>query len=95
MVCVLGLGIDDKQLMEEGYNCYGVVFHVPNGEDMNHLLLHCSAALDLSPLIFSLFGVYWVMPSMVQEVLVAWKEGWFGGGSIGTIWWVVLLCLMW
>lgn len=52
MVCVLGLGIDDKQLKEEGYSCYGVVFHVPNGEDMNHLLLHCSAALDLWPLIF-------------------------------------------
>lgn len=36
-----------------------------------------------------------MMPSMVQEVLVAWKEGWFGGGSIGTIWWVVPLCLIW
>ena len=35
------------------------------------------------------------MPSMVQEVLVAWKEGWFGGGIIGTIWCVVPLCLMW
>lgn len=36
-----------------------------------------------------------MMPSMLQEVLVAWKEGWFGGRSIGTIWWVVLFCLMW
>lgn len=36
-----------------------------------------------------------MMPSMVQEVLVAWKEGWFGGGIIGTIWCVVPLCLMW
>ena len=52
LVCVLGLGIDDKQLKEEGYNCYGVVFHVTNGEDMNHLFLNCSAALDLWALIF-------------------------------------------
>lgn len=36
-----------------------------NGEDANHLFLHCSVASDLWLMIFCLFGVYWVMPSLV------------------------------
>ena len=35
-----------------------------NGEDANHLFLHCSMASDLQLLIFCLFGVYWVIPSV-------------------------------
>lgn len=39
--------------------------------------------------------VSWVMPSMVRDMLEAWKEGWVGRGGSGTIWLVFPLCLIW
>jgi hypothetical protein len=33
-----------------------------HGESVNHLLLHCSVAQELWSLIFSMFGIAWVMP---------------------------------
>jgi hypothetical protein len=48
-----------------------------NGESMDHLLLHCEVARDLWSYIFSLFGIEWVMPRMVLELLTSW------GPSVG------------
>jgi hypothetical protein len=46
-------------------------------ESIGHLLLHCHVARFLWALVFSLFGLEWVMPQWVVELLASWK-GQFG-----------------
>ena len=38
---------------------------------MNHLLLHCPIAYELWSMVFSLFGIHWVMPYKVIELLAS------------------------
>uniref|UniRef100_A0A2N9GWZ4 Reverse transcriptase domain-containing protein n=1 Tax=Fagus sylvatica TaxID=28930 RepID=A0A2N9GWZ4_FAGSY len=45
-----------------------------NGESVDHLFLHCSVASDLWALVFSMFGIQWVMPQTVLE-LFKWVAG--------------------
>ena len=65
-----------------------------NGESVDHLLLQCPTASNLHSLILGLFGVYWVMPKSVFELLACW-EGQFGHHWNGHIWMVIPHCLMW
>ena len=41
------------------------------GETMDHLLLHCPTATELWSMVLGLFGVYWVMPKSVAELLAS------------------------
>ena len=41
-------------------------------EMMNHLLLHCVKMWALWSLIFSLFGVDWVLSGSVKDTLLGW-----------------------
>ena len=45
---------------------------------MDHLLVQCTKTGILWQLVFSLFGVEWVMPDSVEEVLLSW-QGYFVG----------------
>jgi len=65
-----------------------------SGESIEHLLLHCEVARDLWSYILTLFGVEWVMPRMVLELLTSWGAS-FGYGPAKEVWRLVLLCLMW
>jgi hypothetical protein len=61
---------------------------------MDHLLLHCEVSRDLWSYIFSLFGIEWVMPRRVLELLTS------SGASVGDdrakeAWQLALLCLLW
>jgi hypothetical protein len=42
-----------------------------SGESIEHLLLHCKVAHNLWSNILTLFGVEWVMPRMVMELLTS------------------------
>lgn len=42
-------------------------------EASNHLLLHCAIAMNLWSMVFSLFGLSWVMPFSVKEHLACWR----------------------
>jgi len=44
-----------------------------NGESIEHLLLHCEVACNLWSYILTLFGVEWVMPRRVKELLTSWE----------------------
>ena len=49
-----------------------------SGEFVDHLLLHGKVAGKLWNYIFTLFGIEWVMPRQVMDLLTSW------GGLIGS-----------
>jgi hypothetical protein len=64
-----------------------------DGELVNHLLLHCGVANALWNVIFSRFGLCWVMLGSVRELFACW---WTGGRSrSAVVWKMAPLCLMW
>ena len=50
-------------------------------ESIDHLLLYCAIAGLLWQLVFSLFGLQWVMCSSVRMMLLSWN-----GAQIGKEW---------
>ena len=64
-----------------------------DGESVAHLLLHCPIASDLWGLVFSMFGVDWVMPRDVMELLFCWPQ--FPQRVPGNIWNIIPHCLTW
>ena len=49
-----------------------------DGESMDHLFLHCALARELWTLVFSLFGMYWVMPKRLSMFLLVGRVDWGG-----------------
>ena len=56
-----------------------------SGESTDHLLLHCPIAVELWSCILTLFGLQWVMPKGVLELLTCWGEG-RGKSKIQDLW---------
>ena len=65
-----------------------------NGESVDHLLIHCPIAFDLWSMVFTLFGIHWVMPKTVVDLLACW-QGKLGRHRNSAIWTAVPHCLMW
>ena len=65
-----------------------------NGESMDHLLLHCAYVHNPWSLVFCMFGVQWVMPWKVVDLLACWK-GDFGGHRTTGMWEAIPACSMW
>ena len=64
-----------------------------NRETVDPLLLHCGKAYRLWSLVFSSFGISWVLPKSDVDTFFGWWN-WLGRRSY-SIWNLVLLCLMW
>ena len=64
-----------------------------NTESMDHLLLFCPIAHSLWMYMLRLFGIEWVMPSLVVDLLFCWYH-WLGKHS-SDIWDLVPGYLMW
>ena len=64
-----------------------------NAESMDHLLLFCLIAHSLWMYMLQLFGIEWVMPGLVVDLLFC-QYHWLGKHS-SDIWDLVLGCLMW
>lgn len=47
---------------------------------MDHLLLHCAYARELWSLVLCLYGVQWVMPNKVVDLLACWT--WFASTAV-------------
>ena len=64
-----------------------------NAESMDHLLLFCLIAHYLWMYMLRLFGMVWVLPGSVVDLLFCWYH-WLGKHS-SDIWDLVPGCLMW
>ena len=64
-----------------------------DGESIDHLFLHCSLAKQLWDTILTLFGVHWVMPRKLQDLIACWS-GALGRHSYNVIWKAIPHCLM-
>ena len=60
------------------------------GESVDHLLLHCPIAYEMWSMIFCLFGICWVMPQRVVDLLDCWSCN-FGRHCNIVIWRIVLI----
>jgi len=65
-----------------------------HGESVDHLLLHCDVARIVWSSFYRLFGVEWVMPSSVVDLLSAWGTL-LGRGPVHRMWKQVPLCVLW
>lgn len=63
-----------------------------NGESMDHLL-RCAYVHNLWSLVFCMFGVHWVMPWRVVDLLACWK-GDFGGHQTIGMWEAIPACII-
>ena len=64
-----------------------------SGETVDHLLIHCQVARSLWCWILRVFGLSWVFPETVKDLLFNWWNGL--GKHASDIWNLVPLCLMW
>ena len=65
-----------------------------NEETIDHLLLHCSRTKVLWDLLFTVFGVSWVLPYSVKETLLSW-HGSFVGKKRNKVWRAAPLHIFW
>jgi hypothetical protein len=65
-----------------------------SGESIDHLLLRCNVAHDMWSIFNSLFGVEWLMPRRVLDLLNSWGNL-LGRGQVKQIWKQVPSCVMW
>jgi hypothetical protein len=65
-----------------------------NGEFIDHLLLHCDMARVVWRYFYSLFGVEWVMPRSMLDLLSGWGTL-LGRSHVTRLWKQVPLCVMW
>ncbi|WKA03436.1 hypothetical protein VitviT2T_021543 [Vitis vinifera] len=63
-------------------------------ETINHILIHCPKARVLWNLVFSLFGVNWVLPLTVRDTLLGWSAS-FVDKKRGKTWRAAPLSLFW
>ena len=64
------------------------------GETIDHLFIHCSVARELWSLVFSVFGVWWVLPCHVLELLTCWSVN-FKRYKSAAIWELIPHCILW
>jgi hypothetical protein len=43
------------------------------GEYIDHLFLHCKIAIELWSVLLQLFGIDWVMPLRLSDLLGSWR----------------------
>jgi hypothetical protein len=65
-----------------------------NGESISHLLLHCPVARELWSFMCSIFGLRWVMPGGVLDLLYSWGDSCHSIG-VRKVWDMVPPCVFW
>jgi hypothetical protein len=62
-------------------------------EMVDHLFLHCEIASTLWDAMFSCFGLAWVMPRQVVDLLACWWSS--GRTRSAAVWKMLPTCLFW
>ena len=84
-----------EQLQRRGYSLANKCFLCHSEvKTVDHLLLHCVKTRALWNLLFSLFGVAWVLSGSVKETLLGW-HGAFVGKTREKAWKITHLCIFW
>uniref|UniRef100_A0A2N9IH31 Reverse transcriptase domain-containing protein n=1 Tax=Fagus sylvatica TaxID=28930 RepID=A0A2N9IH31_FAGSY len=65
-----------------------------NGESVSHLLLHCPVARELWSFMCSIFGLQWVMPGGVLDLLYCWGDS-CHSIRVRKVWDMVPHCVFW
>ena len=63
-------------------------------ETIDHMFIHCKVVRELWDTVLNLFGMNWVMPRRVVDLLTCW-QGELGRHRHIEIWKAVPHCLMW
>ncbi|RVW96061.1 hypothetical protein CK203_027744 [Vitis vinifera] len=63
-------------------------------ESADHILIHCGKKRELWTLLLSSFGVVWVFPASVRNLLLEWKVKGLGKKT-RAVWRLGLICLFW
>ena len=83
------------KLQRRGISLVNRCFLCQEAEELvDHLLLHCRKTRVLWELLFSLFGVNWIISGSVRDMLLGWK-GTFVGKRRKKVWQTVPSCLFW
>ena len=81
-------------LMKRGYVMAGwCCMCKRSGESVDHLLLHCDVVREVWNFFLQSFGVSWVFPETVSDLLFGWHNRW--GKQSSRIWNLVPHCIMW
>jgi hypothetical protein len=62
-------------------------------ESIDYLLIHCEVTKELWSSILNLFGVDWIMPRSIRDLMVCWG-GQVGRGKAMEVWRLIMLCVM-
>ena len=65
-----------------------------NEESANHILIHCIKTRELWTFLLALFGVTWVFPALVRNLLLQWKVKGLPK-KIRAVWRLAPICLFW
>jgi hypothetical protein len=60
---------------------------------LDHLVLYCDVAFALWSILFSHFGMFWVMPRRVIDLFACWWS--VGRPRSAALWKIVPTCLFW
>ena len=80
-------------ILNTNYQLCASVASASCGETVDHLLLHCEMAYQLWSFVFITFGLSWVIPRLIPDLLFGWWN-WLGKHS-SQIWNLVPLCILW
>ncbi|RVW30541.1 hypothetical protein CK203_097802 [Vitis vinifera] len=74
------------QLQKRGWALANKCYLCQRHEELiNHILLHCVKTMTLWALLFSMFGVQWVLPATVKEMLLGWNGSFVGKKRKGVL----------
>ena len=65
-----------------------------NEKSVDHILIHCGKIRELWTLLLSSFGVVWVFPDSVRNLLLEWKIKGLGKKR-SVVWRMTPICLFW
>ena len=82
------------QLQKRGWTLVNRYALCKELETIDHILLHCDKTRVLWQLVFSSFGIQWVIFEMIRETLLGWPNSFVGRRRVKA-WKVAPLCIFW